>query len=163
MSGLLEQAVLLLDPPRPDGLRLLRALSGQPVGFARPRRRPWWCRWLPPILAVHEQDDEPLLCTVRRRLALLPWREVLDADDEMVGTIALPWLMDRWSRPAVEVRLGPPGKGVFLSLSGEELAEWTTPRGAMRLDIRESARNDPFLKMLLLAALLHAPATAGEG
>jgi hypothetical protein len=101
--------------------------------------------------------------TVRRRLTLLPHHEVSDADDDPVGVVALPWLLDRWGRPAVQVREGRQGNGLFVA-GGEAIGEWRwIGRDALRLEV-ENVPHDPFLKMLLLGAALQAvqaPAAAG--
>jgi hypothetical protein len=163
-TGLLEQPVLLLEPPDAAGTRILRACSGEPVGLVRSRRlRSWWCFWCPAGLAVHEHDEEPLVFSIRRGLTIPPCREVLDAEGELVGTVAEPWLLDRWKQPLVDIRRLPEGKGVFMTVPGDELAAWATVGGKFRLEVRELARADPFLKMLILAGLLHVAMAHGKG
>jgi hypothetical protein len=159
--GLLEQAVLLLQGPG-AGRRELRASTGEPVGFARRQRMGWW-PWSRRILTVHEQDDEPLLFTVRRSLSLTPSFRVFDADDELVGTVALPWILDRWGQPEIELVTLPEGGGEFRTGTGEVLAEWAQAGDIVRLGLHEPALADPFLKMLLLAAMLHVPVSREEG
>jgi hypothetical protein len=164
-TGLLEQVVLLLLAPDAAGRRNLLGPSGEPVGFARWQRRgPWWLPWKRRVLTVHEQDDQPLVFTVRRSLSLTPAFQVHDADDEQVGTLSFPWLLDRWGQPTAEFATLGHG-GVFRTMQGEVLADWMPAGSAVRLGLHQLAWADPFLKMLLLAAMLHAPlpTTSGEG
>jgi hypothetical protein len=124
-TGLLEQPVLLVQAPVVRGTWELLAASGQPVGFARWQQQgPWWWRWLRPVLAVHEHLDEPLLATVQRKWTLLPRHEVHDAEGELVGTLALPWLLDRWGQPLIEVCPGKRATGVFRTTAGAVVGEW---------------------------------------
>jgi hypothetical protein len=161
-NGLLEQTVLLLPRPNAGARRDLLAAGGEPVGFARRQRRPWWQRWLPEVVAVHEMVDEPVVFTIRRGFGLRPSYRLLDAEDELVGTIALPWVLDRWGRPSVELTSLPAGRGEFRTLAGELLAEWTLAGSVVRLALHDLARGDPFVKMLLLAAMLNGPANGRE-
>ncbi len=155
--GLLEQIVLLLAGPDAAGRRELFVSTGELAGFARRQRDSGWLGWLRQVVAVHEQFDEPLVFTIRRNLTLKPSHRVLDANDELVGTVALPWILDRWGFPDVELSVLPEGGGVFRSSKGEILAEWGIDGATVRLALHEPARTDPFLKMLLLAATLLAP------
>jgi hypothetical protein len=154
-SGLLEQTVLLFGVPDAAGRRDVLASTGERVGFAcRQRTVRWWWRWLRRVMAVHEQLDEPLVFTVRRCFTLAPAFHVYDADDELVGTVALPWLLDRWGRPSVEMTTLPGGGGVFRTDRGDMLAEWKPDGMVVRLELHEPISGDPFLKMLLVAAML---------
>jgi hypothetical protein len=154
-TGLLEQTVLLVRPLDPSGRRMLLAETSQPVGFACwSGQRPWWRRWLRPVLAVHEHEEQPLVFTVQRSLTLLPKRDVLDAENERVGVMALPWLLDRWGRPIVEVRQVQRGKCEFLGAERQVLGEWSVVGEALRLEFKPAVQHDPFVKMLLLAAVL---------
>jgi hypothetical protein len=154
-TGLLEQTVLLLRPPDAAGRRLLLAESGQPVGFAHQLDQGWWSWWRPAV-AVHEDEDQPLVFTVKRCFTLLPRREVIDGDGELVGVIALPWLFDRWGNLAGEVRAPHGGSGVFQA-NGSVLAEWGPWGDTLRLEFKPAVRKEPYVKMLLLAAILHFP------
>jgi hypothetical protein len=163
-TGLLEQVVLHLLAPDAAGRRNLLGPSGEPVGFARWQRRgPWWLPWKRRVLSIHEHDDQPLLFTVRRSLSLTPAFQVHDADDEQVGTLSFPWLLDRWGRPMAEYATLSQSGGVFRTLEGDVLADWMPAGSAVRLGLHQPAWADPFLKMLLLAAALHAPLPAADG
>jgi hypothetical protein len=156
--GLLEQVVLFL--PRPEGgRRALLSGAGVPVGIACAAEPPGWWGWLFPVLAVREEEDEPLVFTVRRRLTLLPRRWVIDAEGEAVGSLAWPWLLDRNDVPLAAAQAAAARAGTFRTPAGVVLAAWSVePGGAVRLDFHASVRHDPFVKMLLLAAVLHLPA-----
>jgi hypothetical protein len=163
-TGLLEQAVLLIAETDAAGKRYLLAPSGEPIGFAHWRRPgPWWLPWRRRLLAVHEQDDEPLVFTVRRALSLTPSLQVQDADNEWVGSVTPPWLLDRWGRPAAELIPLAHGGGIFRTMQGEALADWMPGGSIVRLGLHQPAWADPFLKMLLLAATLHAPVPPTNG
>jgi hypothetical protein len=161
-SGLLEQPALLLG--RPAGPRRgLYTSAGVAVGFAEWRPSvPGWLGWLRPVLFVHEELDQPLLCSVQRSLVLLPRREVLDAEQERVGVVAWPWLLDRWGQPVIEARATPGRKVLFLGLGRQMLGDCLRRGDGLRLEFAPAVRHDPFLKMLLLAAALHAPAGRAE-
>src|SRR3954454_14029752 len=108
---MLETRTLLLRARTPDGVRpIVDAGTGAPLGYAHqtaPGGPAWW-RWLAgPVLEVREQDDEPLLFTVRRAWALLPRREVRDAEGHWVGTLLGPYLEDRYGRRVAAVQEGP--------------------------------------------------------
>jgi hypothetical protein len=155
---MLEHRVLILHPWDPFTERLpIVAESGSPLGFAcwqRSGAAAWW-RWLArPVLAVHEQGDEPLVFTVRRSWGLLPRREVLDADGNRVGMLQGAFLLDPGGR-----RLGHRerealgGRTVFRDRAGRTLAELTQD-GGLHLTFNAEVENEPFAKMLLLAAAL---------
>jgi hypothetical protein len=139
--GLLEQAVLLLRPA--DDGRLLLAGSGEVAGFARRRG------WLWPLVEVREQEESPLVCTIRRRVTLWPRHDVRDADGELVGVLAGRWVLDRWQRLAFRVR----GKE-FADAQGDVLGRWAERDGELRLELLPAVQHEPFTKMLILAALL---------
>lgn len=141
--GLLEQPVLVLRREG-DGWRLLTD-RGEAVGAARWRYRPWWRGWPTAILEVREEVQGPLVCTIRRQLALWARREVRDAESELVGVVAGRWLLDRWGNVAMRRRGG--------ELLDERDAVLATVQAA-RLEFRPLVQQDPFAKMLLLAAVL---------
>jgi hypothetical protein len=157
-TGLLEQAVLFLPRPK-GGRRALLSAAGLPVGLAcAVRQGPWWRRWLCPAVAIHEHEEQPLVFTVRRRLTLLPRRAVLDAEGEVIGSLAWPWLLDRDDVPLVAAVEGAEPGGTFRTPSSVVLATWAPETGGLRLDFHAEVSHDPFVKMLILAAVLHLPA-----
>jgi hypothetical protein len=138
-TGLLEQAVLQVrvEPRR----RVLLSAAGAVVGHTVWRRDGWF-RW---VLEVHEQDQSPLVCTIRRRLAWPPRREVRDAEGELVGFLTPRLILDRWERVALRIR-----DGCFVGDRGLVLAQWC----GERLELLDGVRHDPFAKMLLVAAVV---------
>ncbi len=137
--GLLEQRVLVVRRVS-QGYELLNE-SGQPVGHARWRQLGWW-RW---ILHVYEQEQSPLVCSVRTRLGWPPRREIRDAEGELVGFLTRQLLLNRWECVAFRFHAGR-----FLSEAGVVLATWSN----QRLEFAEGVRHDPFAKMLLVAAVV---------
>lgn len=139
-AGLLEQATLRLSGPDASGRRTLADADGRSVGFVDLARR-WWGR----TLWVHEAFEEPVVFRLRRRWTPWPRWRVFDADGEEVGTVGGAWLCDRWGRPAFR-RQGQR----FDFPAGGPAAEWD----GERLALGPAVRDDPFWKMLLLAAVL---------
>lgn len=138
-TGLLEQAVLLVRAEARR--RVLLSAAGEVVGHAGWRRDGWF-RW---VLEVHEQDQSPLVCTIRRRLAWPSRREVRDAEGELVGFLTPGLILDRWERVALRFR-----DGCFVGDHGLVLARWC----GERLELLDGVRHDPFAKMLLVAAVV---------
>jgi hypothetical protein len=154
---MLEHRVLLVRPRSPSGVRsIVDGESGKPLGFARyemETTHSWWRSLARSILAVREQEDEPLLCTLRHAWGLLPRCEVRDADGHRVGSCSYKGriIRNRYGR-----RLG--------SFHGEDgtvrgpmqlvLAEWITTTDGVRLTFGDEIAGEPFVKMLLLAACL---------
>jgi hypothetical protein len=153
---MLEQGALVLRPPDDRGLRAIVSDTGQPLGYAwwRPPRRPWW-RLAPPVLAVHEQEDEPLLFTVRRRWPLLPGCELRDAEGRPVGYLRGPRISDRLGRCVARREKGAEGSACcYRHPAGRALGEVARADGGAVLRFAPAVRDDPFAKMLLLGAAL---------
>jgi hypothetical protein len=147
-AGLLEQPTLRLHAPGAGGRRLLSDDKGAAVGFAVEVRAWWpWGR----SLCVHEAFDEPVVFRVRRLWSLRPRWRVVDADGEEVGTVGGPALRDRWDR--VLFRRVDGGRA-FELVQGGPAAEWLANGDGGRLALHAAVRDDPFWKMLLLAAVL---------
>jgi hypothetical protein len=155
---LLEQSALVVGDPDPVGTRLLCCPETvAALGFARRDPwpgPPWWRVLVPPVLAVHEQEEQPLVFTVRRAWGLLLRRQVRDADGHPVGGLRGASVESAWGRTVAILRPGEnPGERVFRTPQGAELARLTpTPQG-LRVTFA-AGLDDPFLKMLLLAAAL---------
>ncbi len=154
---MLEQRVLLMPPREAAAMRpILDAESGRRLGFARwpPVAGSWWRRLAPPVLAVHEEEDEPLVFTIRRTWGLRPWREVRDADGRPVGWLRGGCVADAGGRPVAELTASAGNGGrVFRGRGGRELARLTSGPEGLRLAFSPDV-GDPFLRMLLLAAVL---------
>jgi hypothetical protein len=148
-QGLLEQPAFVVRPG--EDRRLLAGPEGEVVGFARWQARGIWHAGPWSVLAVYEQEQAPLVFTVRRLFSLIPRHEVRDADGDLVGVLAGPWVLDRWQRPALRVQIRG-AEGQILDERGGVLAHWM----GSHLILAPLAWHDPFAKMLLLAAFLTA-------
>jgi hypothetical protein len=155
---MLEHATLLLMPANSRVRDIVDGPGGVPLGSARRRAStdlPWWRRPLWPILEVRESDDEPLLFTVRRCWSLLPRRELCDADGRRVGYLRGDALDDAWGR-RVAVRSWDAERQIstFRGDHGQTLA-WVEREGeTVRLTFADNTVGEPFLRMLLLGAVL---------
>jgi hypothetical protein len=153
---MLEQAALLLRPCAPSGRCVITAGDGAVVGFAgwrHPGRR-WWRRLLPAVLEVREQEDEPLLCTLSRCLTLLPWYEVRDAEGHRVGRLLGSLIEDCHERRCAVRRDDPAGTSRFEGPDGCCLGRLSPDADGLCLTFDRAVEQEPFVKMLLLAAAL---------
>ena len=155
---MLEHATLLLMPANSRVRDIVDGPGGVPLGSARRRAStdlPWWRRPLWPILEVRESDDEPLLFTVRRCWSLLPRRELCDADGRRIGYLHSDAITDAWGRRlAVRSWDGQRQNSTFRIRNGQVLAWADRDGAALRLTFGEATASEPFLKMLLLGAVL---------
>jgi hypothetical protein len=154
---MLEQQLLVLRR-RPAALpqTLVEAATGAPLGFTRWRARADWLtrRLLGPVLEVREHEDEPLLFTVRRCWSFAARYLVCDADDQVIGVLDQAQLLDRVGR-LFTVRQREGERVVYRSTSGCPLAEVEAVDETVRLSFHADVENQPFAKMLLLAAVLN--------
>jgi hypothetical protein len=157
---MLEHRVLLVRPRSPSGVRaIVDGESGKPLGFARwemDPRRSWWPPFPRSILAVREQEDEPLLCTLRHGWGLLSRCEVRDAEGHRVGSCSYKGriIRNRYGRPVGTFR----GEDCTVrSPTRRVLAEWTATAEGVRITFSDDLASEPFIKMLLLAACLWTP------
>jgi hypothetical protein len=162
---MLEEPTLLLRPWAGSGRAAHRArreiaspVTGAPLGFARwrPTGLPLWRRWLDaPVLAVHEAQDEPLLCTIQRFWWFGPFWEVYEADGHRVATVTRDQITDRYGRPLAVRRRGRQGTVLWARPGGGgELALVTNGADGIRLHFADDLAGKPFAKMALLAAAL---------
>jgi hypothetical protein len=147
-AGLLEQTVLRLLRPDAAGRRRLADADGTPVGVVD-LAPGWWGFVL--TLWVREAFEEPVVFRVRRAWSLRRRWRVEDADGEAVGTVAGPRLLSRGGR--VLFRRIQGGRA-FELLGGDAAAEWVPEDGGGQLTLLPVVRDEPFWKMLLLAAVL---------
>ena len=156
-DGLLERKALCLSRRCAAGRRAILDLdTASTVGFCQSRPRVgWWARLARRVDAVHEQQDESLLCTVRRSCSLFSWYEVWDADDRRVGWHGGPLLMDgAGHRVAVRENETATGTTLYRSPDRKVLARLTATCDDVRLTFADEIAGEPFVKMLLLAAAL---------
>ncbi len=106
------------------------------------------------VLEVHELEDEPLLCLVRRCWTLLPWHEVCDAECHRIGRMLGPVLQDRDERRCAVRCPDGPGQSVFQTPEGLLLARVDQEQEGARLTFETVIEKEPFVKMLLLGAVL---------
>lgn len=154
---MLEHGVLVIRPRTASGVRLIvDGESGAPLGYERWERGTprWWRCWLArSVQTVREQEDEPLLFTIRRIWGLPPRREVRDAEGQIVGSCSLSGRMihDQFGRPSAAFR---EADATYRGRSQAVLAELTATAEGLRIAFRHEIAGEPFVKMLLLAAAL---------
>jgi hypothetical protein len=129
------------------------AAPGLALGMAReaaPSRGLW--AWLGArTWQICETEDAALVFSMRRGW----WRgwEVFDAEETLVGTIYPQRLLDEQARTLCSIQRAP-GRGRFLSPAGEELGAWIERGPATQLAFAAGPGDNPFVRMLLLAAVL---------
>jgi hypothetical protein len=151
---MLEHRILLLRPrPLVPRVRdILDGDSGATLGYARLEieASSWWPRLFGRgVLAVHEQEDEPLLLTIRRAWKLSARRHVYDAEGQPIGDLLGRLIHDRYRRPLAALE-----HGVFRAPDRRALAELAATEEGLRLTFHDDIAGEPFVKMLLLAAAL---------
>jgi hypothetical protein len=171
---MLEQRALLLKPCHrlPEGMSaavvgalaperaIYHPLTGQCLGLAGWRRPrffaglSWWPRG---SLAVHEDEDAPLVFTVHPRWRPGPAWEVREADGHDVGVLTRKFLKDAlghklayldWEAQGASIRICTPG--------GQEWMTMNSEGKDLRLIFAETVDGQPYRRMMLLAAALAA-------
>jgi hypothetical protein len=154
---MLEHRVLLLRSRTPSSVQaIVDGESGAALGYACWETEPscWWRRLFGHgLLAVHEQEDEPLLLTIRRAWSWLPRRRVCDAEGKPIGALLGRLIHDRYGRPLATLE-----NGIFRAPDRRVLAELAASAEGLRLTFSDDITGEPFVKMLLLAAALSTPA-----
>lgn len=141
-NGLLEQPRLRVGRlPGP-----VHCAEGGVAGHVRLEREGWAGLLLGPSCMVHEGGEEPLVFVIRRCWSLWPRWSVVDADEELVGTVGGPWVLGRWDEPLLSA--GRDGK--FVTPAGVEMGHWD----GRELAFAPGSAGEPFLRMLMLAAVL---------
>jgi hypothetical protein len=152
---MLEQHVLLVRPCSSSGVRsIVDGDSNKPLGSARRQSPSFWQRLFGrPVLAVHEHGDEPLLFTIHRAWGFLPRRVVRDAEGHLVGMCSYRGRLvhDRHDQLVAAHRIED---GTFRDPAQRVLAEVTITTDGLRIAFSADLAGEPFIKMLLLAAVL---------
>jgi hypothetical protein len=105
------------------------------------------------VLAIHESGDEPLLCTLGRRLGSWGSWRVRDADNHPVGQVSGLRLFDAQDNLLATAHPRPEdGTTSYLGLENRELAVTDLEADGVRLTFLLVERDNPFVKMVLLAA-----------
>jgi hypothetical protein len=107
-----------------------------------------------PVLAVHEDDDAPLLFTVHRRWSLFGRWEVRDADGNVLGVLSGPFIKDRFGRHLARWERSAGGLARACDGEGRELLTVAQTAEGTRVAFAPGAEGNPFLKMVLLSAAL---------
>ncbi|MFO0876822.1 MAG: hypothetical protein U0840_05565 [Gemmataceae bacterium] len=146
-TGLLEQPTLRFRRHPP--ISLLLDARGLTVGFTTWKCRGLWAGAPGSILAVHEQEQGPLLCAIHREWSLRWHWRVQDAEGDLVGRVEKDRILDPWGTLVLFCR-----KGSWFTLHGVELARLEQGNQFLELQMLPPVQHDPFAKMLLLAATL---------
>jgi hypothetical protein len=152
----LEQRALILATSSAPRRPILSPQTNVALGYARfdPRPAMGWWRLGPRVLAIHEQEDEPLVFTVHRAWWLWPARDVRDADDQLIGCVRGTRVENSHGRTlAILQGVSSSGERLFRTPGGDELARLQPVPQGLCLAFAPAVQ-DPFLKMLLLAAAL---------
>jgi hypothetical protein len=105
------------------------------------------------VLHVHEQEEAPLVFTVRRDCLWWAQRAVCDAEGQCVGYVSGRSVRDRNHLLYAVPR--PDSDGVVYERpGGEPLAATAHTADGLELAFTDRVERDPFAKMLLLAAAL---------
>jgi hypothetical protein len=150
---MLEHPLLLVRPGLAGTRAVFAADAARALGGAHWQPRPAWRRLTRRVLAVHEQEDHPLLFTVRRAWSLLPTWEVRDADGRPVGRLLGGSLWDARGYLLAVRRPLPEGAWAYCTPAGLALAELLRDAAGVHIAFGEAAV-DPFARMLVLAAAL---------
>jgi hypothetical protein len=154
---MLEARILLIQRSGPTH-SVVTAPTGRPLGFARwrPQAGGVWRHWFSRrLLEVHEADDEPLVFTVRQHWFLRSKWDVFDADGNQVGSIHGRLLGGRFGQVLALCEIASDGATVvFRTYQRRDLATLVQAGADRRLTFAEEVQDDPFAKMVLLAATL---------
>ena len=153
---MLEVTALFLGRSE-GGVRPIVADTGVPVGSARrmsARPAIWW--WVGrTVMEVREADDEPLLFSICRRWGLWSRYDIRDADDVYVGGLRGIQVWDAFGAPLASLGADE-GTGArrWVGLAGSVLAEVRADTEGTHLRFTDEASGSPFVRMVLLAAVL---------
>lgn len=164
---MLELSSLLLQwwtplpnvPPSTEpilGRLILNPADGVTVGIVRQRPIvPSWKFWRPQAgFDVFETDDHPLLFSVQRIWALGRFCDVRDAEGHLVGRFDRGRVQDAYGWGWAAVERDPRQRMLGFRDRAQELAALTTAGSGEILVFRAALGENPFSRMLLLAAAL---------
>lgn len=154
---MLEHATLMLRPPDSSAVRaVVEPCSGAPLGFVRPHPTGLLEKLLGGcVFEVREHQDASLLFTIRNSWIRPGLRFVYDAEDHRVGVVRGRRLENRHGvvvaarRPDAES-----SADLFLDADGRSLATLQSGPGGTLVAFGEGTTEEPFTRMLLLAAAL---------
>jgi hypothetical protein len=135
--------------------RVLAADSREPLGHVALSPGRWWPWPAGRTIVAYEAPDSSLVFTARRLGWLRPTTVVTEADGHIVAFA----YEDRVASPTYRflARRDCPGgwrSGAFVASVGVTLFRWEPSGGGTVTHFAEETRNEPFLRMGLLAALL---------
>lgn len=104
-------------------------------------------------ITLYETEDASLVMTLRRGF----WRvwEVFDAEERPVGTVYRNALLTSSGQQIASPRQGK--EGAFTNTMRQEIARFLRRSGCLELTFPETPHSSPFLRMVLLAAILSWP------
>jgi hypothetical protein len=133
------------------------AADATPLGLVR-----WfgskrsWLSWFPAYrLEFLETEDEALLMSLVRSWGFLRLWDLYDAEENRVGSIYPPVLLDAAGQRRGYLRLDNADRGEILDVGGKRLADFEGTQ-KLRISFAAGLEANPFLRMLLLAAVLTA-------
>jgi hypothetical protein len=114
----------------------------------------FWNRWrVRARLAVHESEDEPLLCTLRRLWRFREAWELCDADGRVVGKLSRTFLRDRSGRLLTRIQITEDQTHQYLDRHGRVMATLICS-GRRMLTFAPECKGDPFTRMLVMGGAL---------
>jgi hypothetical protein len=139
-----------------SGWTIREPVSGKQVGVARrlTREGGFWSRWLGrQRLAVHESEDEPLLCTLHRLWSFREAWELRDADGRVVGKLSRAVLRGRLGRLLTRIESTDGPSTQYRDRQGRTIATLTCS-GERVLTFAPACKGDPFTRMMVLGSAL---------
>ncbi len=131
---------------------------GRQLGFVRfaGTARPAWFSWLRGLrLDVYETDDASHLMTLLRPWGMFRMWDVYDADEQCIGSIYPPSLVDSDGERRGYLDLRDGGDGSILDQSRQVIATFRAANlTTLEVTFTADPEGNPFLRMLLLAGIL---------
>jgi hypothetical protein len=141
--------LLIRDAESADSRAILDATTDRTLGSARRvRLRSWLPIWR--ILEVREADDAPLVFTVERIFSLARRFIVRDADGRSLGMLIGSMIVS----PAGHLISFRDSESTMRDIDGRALARVSRTLAGTEIDF--AVATDPFIRMLLLAAVLRS-------